>query len=251
LADVARNANQSREEAAMRAAIVCLITAPLALAALPAAAQGNPSSDQIIQSLKPSGNLLSGGTRGIRMANPNATEETPQSGGTQSSGSQASGSQPSGSQASGSQSSGSQTTTSHATAPRPAAATRTASTTPAATTDAPSVNLSVEFATGSADLTPQARQTLDQLGKALSSNDLAQFRFRIEGHTDTVGRPDSNKALSQQRADAVAAYLESKFGVNAGRLQAVGMGEQGLLVPTPANTPNDKNRRVAVVNLGA
>src|SRR5208282_6591888 len=76
--DVARNANHPREEAAMRAAIVCLITAPLALAALPAVAQSNPSSDQIIQSLKPSGNLLSGGTRGIRMANPNATQETPQ-----------------------------------------------------------------------------------------------------------------------------------------------------------------------------
>jgi OmpA-OmpF porin, OOP family len=222
----------------MRAAIVCLITAPLALAALPAAAQGNPSSDQIIQSLKPSGNLLSGGTRGIRMANPNATEQTPQA---------------SSSQALGSQPATSQTTASRAAAPRPAAPaqTRTASVTPTAATEAPSVSLSVEFASGSADLTPQARQTLDQLGKALSSSDLAQFHFRIEGHTDTVGAADYNKALSQQRAAAVAAYLESKFGVNEGRLQAVGMGEQGLLVPTPPNTPNDKNRRVNVVNLGA
>ena len=66
-----------------------------------------------------------------------------------------------------------------------------------------------------------------------------------------MGAADYNKALSQQRAAAVAAYLESKFGVNEGRLQAVGMGEQGLLVPTPPNTPNDKNRRVNVVNLGA
>src|SRR5208282_1815290 len=90
--DVARNANHPREEAAMRAAIVCLITAPLALAALPAVAQSNPSSDQIIQSLKPSGNLLSGGTRGIRMANPNATEATPQASSSPSSDSQPAGS---------------------------------------------------------------------------------------------------------------------------------------------------------------
>ena len=229
----------------MRAAIVCLITAPLALAALPAAAQSNPSSDQIIQSLKPSGNLLSGGTRGIRMANPNATEATPQA-----SGSQASGSQSSGSPTSASQSSGTQAAP-QASTPRPAPSTRTASTAPAAATEAPSVSLSVQFATGSADLTPQARDTLDQLGKALSSSDLAQYRFRIEGHTDTVGSADYNKALSQQRADAVAGYLESKFGVKSDRLQAVGMGEQGLVVHTPPNTPNDKNRRVAVVNLGA
>jgi OOP family OmpA-OmpF porin len=223
----------------MRAAIVCLITAPLLLAApvllapLPAVAQSNPSSDQIIQSLKPSGNLLSGGTRGIRMANPNATEATPQSSSPDSSSSQSTGSAP------------------QASTPRPAASSRTASTAPAAATEAPSVSLSVQFATGSADLTPQARDTLDQLGKALSSSDLAQYRFRIEGHTDTVGSADYNKALSQQRADAVAAYLESKFGVKSDRLQAVGMGEQGLVVHTPPNTPNDKNRRVAVVNLGA
>jgi len=237
----------------MRAAIVCLITAPLALAALPAVAQSNPSSDQIIQSLKPSGNLLSGGTRGIRMANPNATEATPQATGSQSSSSQSAGSQSAGSQSAGSQAAAPHAATSQAAAPRSTAPapTRTASTAPTGTTEAPSVSLSVEFASGSADLTPQARQTLDQLGKALSSSDLAQYHFRIEGHTDTVGSADFNKALSQQRADAVAAYLESKFGVNQSRLQAVGMGEEGLVVPTPPNTPNEKNRRVAVVNLGA
>jgi OmpA-OmpF porin, OOP family len=222
----------------MRAAIVSLIVAPLALAVLPASAQTNPSSDQIIQSLKPSGNLLSGGTRGIRMANPNASEETPQASATGTAPATAS-------------------TTTPATHPvahpmaqaaRPA---RTASAAPAAAAEAPSVSLSVQFASGSADLTPQARQTLDQLGKALSSSDLAQYRFRIEGHTDTVGPVDLNKTLSQQRADSVAAYLQSKFGVSTNRLQTIGMGEDGLLVPTPPNTPNEKNRRVNVVNLGA
>jgi len=212
----------------MRAALVCLIAAPLALAALPAAAQGNPSSDQIIQSLKPTGNLLVGGTRGIRMANPNATQDTPQA------------------------SASSPAPVASAPAPQHAAAMPTRTASMAATApQAPSVNLSVEFATGSADLTQQARDTLDQLGKALNSSDLAQYRFRIEGHTDTVGTPEYNKSLSQQRADAVAAYLEGKFGVNASRLEPVGMGEEGLLVQTPPNTPNDRNRRVAVVNLGA
>ncbi len=218
----------------MRAAIVSLIVAPLALAVLPASAQTNPSSDQIIQSLKPSGNLLSGGTRGIRMANPNASEETPQASATGTAPATAS-------------------TTTPATHPVAQAAhpTRTASAAPAAAAEAPSVSLSVQFASGSADLTPQARQTLDQLGKALSSSDLAQYRFRIEGHTDTVGPVDLNKTLSQQRADSVAAYLQSKFGVSTNRLQTIGMGEDGLLVPTPPNTPNEKNRRVNVVNLGA
>jgi OOP family OmpA-OmpF porin len=115
----------------------------------------------------------------------------------------------------------------------------------------PSVSLDVEFATGSAELTPQARKALDQLGRALTSQDLAQYHFRIEGHTDTVGTPAANKALSQRRADAVAAYLERKFGVAGSRLQPVGMGEEGLAVPTPPQTPNAQNRRVRVVNQDA
>jgi outer membrane protein OmpA-like peptidoglycan-associated protein len=114
-----------------------------------------------------------------------------------------------------------------------------------------SLSLTVEFATGSAALTVQARQTLDQLGRALASPDLASYRFRIEGHTDTVGRPDANQVLSQRRAETVAAYLEKTHGVTAARLEPVGMGEEGLAVPTPPQTPNAQNRRVKVVNLGA
>lgn len=190
----------------MRALILSLIVAPLAFAALPAMAQGNPSAEDIIQSLKPGGNLTQG-LRGIKMANPGA--EAPAS-----------------------------AATSSAAAPKASAA-------------GPSVSLTVEFATDSNDLTPQARQTLDQLGRALSSQDLAQYHFRIEGHTDTVGSPGYNKALSQRRADAVAAYLEKNFGVAATRLQAVGLGQAGLLVPTPPQTANAQNRRVKVINLGA
>jgi outer membrane protein OmpA-like peptidoglycan-associated protein len=94
-------------------------------------------------------------------------------------------------------------------------------------------------------------ETLDQLGKALSSADLANYRFRIEGHTDTVGSAAYNKTLSAERAASVARYLEQKFGVKAARLETIGLGQQGLLVPTPDQTPEPRNRRVQIVNLGA
>jgi len=48
----------------------------------------------------------------------------------------------------------------------------------------------------------------------------------------------------------VKSYLESKFGVPDSRLQAVGLGESDLLVPTPPETPNYANRRVQIINLG-
>jgi outer membrane protein OmpA-like peptidoglycan-associated protein len=115
---------------------------------------------------------------------------------------------------------------------------------------APSQNLTVNFASGSASLTDGAEHTLDALGQALSSNDLSAYRFRIEGHTDTVGTPDANRALSQKRAEAVADYLEKKFGIQPAKLDAVGVGQDDLLVPTPDQTPEPQNRRVKIVNLG-
>src|SRR4051794_11427100 len=58
---------------------------------------------------------------------------------------------------------------------------------PQSPVSAPSVSLNVNFATGSAELTPDAQRVLDNLGRALSDQTLATYRFRIEGHTDTVG----------------------------------------------------------------
>lgn len=201
----------------MRSIVAFSLAVPLALTAVPALAQNAPSASQIIQSLKPSGNLTAGGTRGIRLVAPNPSPAQPAA-------------------------------LRQAPARVPGATHASVS---AAVPSAPAVNLTVDFATGSAALTPQAKRTLDQLGKALSSQDLSKYRFRIEGHTDTVGTAAQNLSLSQQRAAAVASYLEQTYGIAPTRLQPIGMGEQGLLVPTPPQTPNPKNRRVEVINLGA
>ena len=122
---------------------------------------------------------------------------------------------------------------------------------PAPPAPAPAVSLNVLFATGSAELTPEAIQTLNDLGSALTDPALTAYRFRIEGHTDTVGGRDYNKALSDRRAIAVAEYLAGRFHVDRTRLQPIGMGQEGLMVPTPDQTPEVRNRRVLVVNIGS
>jgi OOP family OmpA-OmpF porin len=207
----------------VRSPIAAIVVAPMILGNLPAFAQGSPSADQIINSLKPSGNLVTGGTRGIRLAAPTTEGATQQP---------------------------------TAPAPSPVQQPRVAASKPAAapgttTASGPAVNLTVNFASGSAELTPEAIRTLDALGSALASKDLAAYRFRIEGHTDTVGSRDYNHALSERRARAVVDYVATKFGVDPSRLEAVGMGEDGLMVATPQQTPEPRNRRVQVVNLGA
>ena len=87
------------------------------------------------------------------------------------------------------------------------------------------------------------------LGQALTSPQLATAKVRIEGHTDTVGSDESNMLLSQRRAAAAAGYLQQKFGIAGGRLEAVGKGESEPLVNTGDNVDEPRNRRVRVVNL--
>lgn len=112
------------------------------------------------------------------------------------------------------------------------------------------VSMTVNFATGSATLTPQAAAVLADLGRALASAELAPYRFRIEGHTDTVGDDRLNMLLSQRRAESVRDFLAKRFGVAPTRMVAVGLGESQPLVPTPDQTPEPSNRRVQVLNLG-
>ncbi len=195
-------------------AIVLALALPLACGMAHAA---DPSVDDILSALKPKANNLNGTTRGIRAMAPEAEAPT------------------------------AATPHTHRVAMiRPSQETAPV----AESTEGPSLDLTIVFRSGSTDLTPAATGTLTKLGKALSSPSLAAYRFRIEGHTDTVGTKDENQTLSQARAEKVAAYLEHDFGVAADRLQPVGMGEDGLLVETPDQTAEPRNRRVHVVNLG-
>ena len=138
-------------------------------------------------------------------------------------------------------------------APPPASAPAPASTAaPAAAAKpkaAPRISFQVEFAFNSAELTPKAAGILDELGRALTSPDLSAYRFQLTGHTDGVGNPDYNLALSKRRAASVRDYLTRSFGVSPGRLVAIGRGSQQLL--DPANPASDANRRVEIVNLGS
>ena len=122
-----------------------------------------------------------------------------------------------------------------------------------ATTTAPvgsaAVSVTVNFPTGSAVLTPQALKTLAPLGQALASAELAPYRFRIEGHTDSVGDAEANLLLSHRRAAAVRDLLVNQYGVTAGRIEVRGLGETSLLAPTGDEVAEPRNRRVQVVNL--
>ena len=116
-------------------------------------------------------------------------------------------------------------------------------------TDALAVNLYVNFAYDSAELTSDARIILDRLGFALVDERLKDFSFMIEGHTDAKGSASYNQNLSELRAQAVQRYLIEHFGIAQSRLIARGFGKTRPL--DPSRPEDGVNRRVQIVNLSA
>ncbi|MBR0655396.1 OmpA family protein [Plastoroseomonas arctica] len=131
---------------------------------------------------------------------------------------------------------------------QPDAPIRADTTAPAGT---PALSVLVNFASGSATLTSAAERALAPVGQALASAALSNFRFRIEGHTDTTGDAAGNQQLSERRAAAVRDFLVQRYGVNPSRLEVVGLGETNLLVRTGSQVSEVRNRRVQVLNIGS
>lgn len=102
------------------------------------------------------------------------------------------------------------------------------------------------FDTASARLRPESTPTLQDLHRTLERN--PGLRVRIEGHTDATGSADANQRLSQERAEAVVAWLTGE-GVAPSRLEAVGMGQTQPAADNATPEGRQTNRRVEVVRL--
>ena len=113
----------------------------------------------------------------------------------------------------------------------------------------PTVRLPIYFAFGSAELEADAVLLLEKVGVALSDEDLAAFRFSIEGHTDSIGGEATNEQLSVRRAEAVSSFLVAR-GVPEARLSTVGHGESEPIAPNADDLGRRRNRRVEIINLG-
>jgi OOP family OmpA-OmpF porin len=113
---------------------------------------------------------------------------------------------------------------------------------------APAVALNIPFKINSAELSPDAAEIVQRLGAALNADQLAHFRFRVEGHTDATGNDAYNMKLSQRRAESVRAELIRHYSVAPDRLEAVGLGKTQPIDPSDPNSA--LNRRVQIVNLG-
>lgn len=106
------------------------------------------------------------------------------------------------------------------------------------------VSFMLYFETDSVRLTPASMDLLPKISQ--SAKERAPSEISIIGHTDSMGQPEYNMALSLERARAVAKILTS-FDTGLKQIYTQGYGEYDLLVSTPDETPEPRNRRVEIM----
>ena len=99
----------------------------------------------------------------------------------------------------------------------------------------------VHFASGSAKLTPDSKQTLDKVVNTLKEN--PEIQVEIRGYTDNTGSYKVNMRLSQKRAEAVRDYLV-EHGIDGSRIQAKGYGPANPIADNSTPEGRAKNRRI-------
>ncbi len=83
--------------------------------------------------------------------------------------------------------------------------------------------VAVNFASGSFELSKKAQQVIDKDMVPFLENNGAAY-FELSGNSDSVGSAGANLTLSNQRAKAVADYLEKQWEVPRARLRVTGYG---------------------------
>lgn len=99
----------------------------------------------------------------------------------------------------------------------------------------------VRFDTNKSTLTTTAKANLDKLVPVFKS--YADTDIVIYGYTDNTGSAEYNLNLSQQRANSVEKYIESK-GLNMSRFKMVGMGIADPIATNDTPEGRSQNRRV-------
>ena len=93
------------------------------------------------------------------------------------------------------------------------------------------------------DLRANTKEDLENMASTLKKYD--DTNILIEGHTDAQGSEEYNQELSENRAEQVSQYLLG-LGVDPGRINTVGYGEDQPIASNETASGRQENRRVEV-----
>ena len=102
----------------------------------------------------------------------------------------------------------------------------------------------IAYPLGSTDLSAGDEQFLDSLARELKAH--PDWQLRINGHTCSLGSPETNAKVSLQRAQLVQQRLVQK-GVPPSQLQATGQADHYPIAPNDTEAGRARNRRVEFV----
>jgi outer membrane protein OmpA-like peptidoglycan-associated protein len=106
------------------------------------------------------------------------------------------------------------------------------------------VALYINFDTGKSIIRDESKPVIDQIVQMMKSN--PDLKIGVEGHTDNVGTPASNKTLSEARAKSVVSAIVVQ-GISADRLSPAGFGQDKPIADNNTEEGRAKNRRVELV----
>ena len=109
------------------------------------------------------------------------------------------------------------------------------------------IDLIINFDLGSSVMLESSKALVKNLATAMNSDRVKEMKFRVEGHTDAVGNPQSNKLLSEKRAKSVVDLLVVE-GVDQSRLISEGMGQTQLLLPDQPRARENRRVRISSVD---
>lgn len=105
------------------------------------------------------------------------------------------------------------------------------------------LQLMLYFEIGGDTLTPASQAEMTRMVDVIRARPYPDVA--VIGHTDTTGDADANAALGLRRATLIQAQLVAA-GVPATQIDATSHGEADLLVATPDNVAEARNRRVEI-----
>jgi outer membrane protein OmpA-like peptidoglycan-associated protein len=103
----------------------------------------------------------------------------------------------------------------------------------------------LSFDVGKSVIKPDHFSLLTRVQNAIKT--FPDSRVTIEGHTDSHGSDELNSRLSQERADAVRAYLLANMTIDSSRMEAIGFGESKPIANNETVDGRAKNRRIDIV----
>src|SRR4030042_2882846 len=106
------------------------------------------------------------------------------------------------------------------------------------------IALYINFDTGKSVIRDESKPIIEQIVQMMKSN--PDLKIGVEGHTDNVGTPASNKTLSEARAKSVVSGITAQ-GITADRLIPVGHGQEKPIADNNTEEGKAKNRRVELV----